>query len=385
MIRRHIKKLLTSVPSATYHTLNRIELSRASTLHNLALIQNRHPDFGIMPVLKGNAYGHGLEQMATILNQADCAFVTIDGYFEAAKIRDITKHPILVLGYIKPENVNVLDTKKCSFVVQDIKGLQSFGHLGKPVKIHVELNTGMNRMGLSEDELLPYLKTVKEFPNLRLEGVLTHLADADNPSNSSFTENQVELFDHLVEMIRRQGFAPKYIHIAHTAGSTKATSKYANALRLGIGLYGLNPLRQADAHYQDLAALQPVLELKSTVVKVVSLKKGDKVSYGGTFTAPKAMNIGVLPLGYYEGVPRALSNVGTVTVGHTKLPIVGRVCMNHAMLDLRGTDIKVGDEITVISSNPSLPNSVDQICDTHNLFNYSFVTNLSSSIRRIII
>ncbi len=385
MLRKQIKKLLSLSSSRKYHTLNWIELSKNNVLSNVDLVQNLHPDFGMMPVLKGNAYGHGLTQMATILNQADCAFVAVDGYFEAAKIRDITRHHILVLGYIKPENFSLLDTKKCSFVVQDIEALRAFGRLGKPVKIHLELNTGMNRLGLSESELLPYLETFKDFPNLHLEAVMTHLADADNPADSSFTENQVKQFDQLVKKIRGEGWAPKYIHIAHTAGSAKATSKYANALRLGIGLYGLNPLRTSDNHYQELVGLSPVLELKSTVIKIVHLKTGDKVSYGGTFTAPQAMDIGVLPLGYYEGVPRELSNTGSVSFDGQQLPIVGRVCMNHTMIDLRGADIKVGDEVTIISQDRSQPNSIDRLCAEHNLFNYSFATNLSSTIRRVII
>ncbi len=385
MIRRHIKKILSWSPSSKYRTLNRIELSRANVLENLTLIQKQHPDFGIMPVLKGNAYGHGLEQMATILNQADCAFLAIDGYFEAAKIRDISKHPILVLGYIKPENVSLLDTKRCSFVVQDVGDLGSFGQCGKPVKIHLELDTGMNRMGLSEDELLPYLKAIKQFPNLHLEGIMTHLADADNADGSFFTENQVELFDHLVEVVHSQGFAPKYIHIAQTAGSVKAKSRSANSLRFGIGLYGLNPLNSSDSHYHELAGLKPVLELKSTVVKIVHLKKGDKVSYGGSFTAPKAMDIGVLPLGYYEGVSRELSNKGVVTFGAHQLPIVGRVCMNHTMIDLHGSTIKVGDTVTVINQDPTQPNSIQAIAEQCRTISYVIATKLSSSIRRLII
>lgn len=354
-------------------------------LWNVELVRRQYAGDRIIPVLKSNAYGHGLEQTAEILNGADCAFLAVDGYFEAAKIRDITRHHILVLGYIKPENVKLLDTRKCSFVVQDVEGLRAFGRLGKQVRIHLELNTGMNRLGLSSDELSEYLKTLQQYPKLELEGVMSHLADADNDRDSSYTERQVAVFDDTVASIHRQGFSPAYVHIAQTAGSAKAKSQYANAIRLGIGLYGISPLSETDPQASGFKGLRPVLTLESTIVKVVELQKGDRVSYNGIFTAPKAMKIGVLPLGYYEGVPRELSNKGSVAYGDNDLPIVGRVCMNHTMIDLKDSTAMVGDAVTVISRDPPRPNSVQQTCRTHGLFSYQFVTKLSSSIRRTVV
>lgn len=367
-----------------YKTLNTIELSRTAMLHNVALLLQQHPSFGIIPVLKSNAYGHGLREVAEILNGADCAFLAVDGYFEAAKIRYITRHRLLVLGYILPENVFLVDTERCSFVVQDIAGLEAFGKLDRPVNVHLELNTGMNRLGLSVKELGPYLETFKQFPNLRLEGVMSHLADADNDTDNSFTERQVEVFDRQVDQIRDAGFEPEIVHIAQTAGSTKARSQYANAVRLGIGLYGLNPLDTKDDRYRELAGLRPVLSLKGTIIKVIDLKPGDTVGYNRTFVAKRAMRIGVLPLGYYEGLPRELSNVGILTAQGRDLPIVGRVSMNHVMVELNN-DLGVGDQVTVFSSDPSQPNAVANIASRHHLFTYSLATSLASSIRRSIV
>ena len=244
----------------------------------------------------------------------------MDGYFEAAKIGDITNHKILVLGYIKPANVKLLDTKKCTFVpFQRHEGLEAFASLNKPVKVHLELNTGMNRLGLQSDELMPYLQTLIKHRSLILDGVMTHLADADNPYDDLYTIRQTNLFDGYIKSILDFGLNPKYIHIAQTAGSTKTVSKYANSMRLGIGLYGINPLEAGDKHFNELSELQPVLELKSTVIKTIEMKTGDKVSYNGIFTASKTMKIGVLPLGYYEGIPRELSNKGLVTYGNQAL------------------------------------------------------------------
>ncbi len=368
-----------------YKVLNRVELSRAAVLHNVALVQAQHPGFQTMPVLKSNAYGHGLREIAGILNDADCDLLAVDGYFEATRIRRITNHRILVLGYVASENVTLLDTKRCSFVVQDTDMLAALGKLHRPVRVHLELNTGMNRLGLSHKELPAYLAVLKQYPNLQLEGIMSHLADADNPSNDALTKRQVEQFDASVEEIRSEGFAPKYIHIAQTAGSTKASSRYANALRLGIGLYGVSPLTSDDAKSGMLSGLQPVLSLKSTIIKVIDLAPGDVVGYNATFQAKQSMRIGVLPIGYYEGVPRTLSNAGVFTASKHILPIVGRVSMNHTMFDLGDSGRHVGDEVTVFSADPAQPNAIASIATQHNLFSYSLLTGISSSIRRQIV
>lgn len=388
MLKRAAKRAIKHLRQQSFVPLNSIGLSHSAVMHNFSLFQERHPDISIMPVLKANAYGHGLVQMAEILNELPCAFLAVDGYFEAAAIRYITKHPILVMGYVRPENTGRLDTKRCSFVIQDKAGLEALKRLKRPVKIHLELNTGMNRLGLRPEELDSYLDCVSSLSqrtNLMLEGVMSHLADADNELDDSFTEQQTKLFDQMVKHIRVRGFTPRFVHLAQTAGSLKAQSQYANSLRLGLGLYGLNPLGKQDGKRAELNNLKPVLNFKSTIIKVMELKKGDRVSYNGIFTAPREMKIGVLPVGYYEGLPRALSNVGVVLYDHRPLRIVGRICMNHTMIDLEDTEVKVGSEITVISSDPTQPNSIDRLCLDHNLFNYSFATSMASTIRRIIV
>lgn len=368
--------------SRTYHTLNAITLSREHVLHNVSLIQRQHPRQAIIPVLKANAYGHGLKEIATILNSVECPFLAVDGYFEAGRIRFVTKHRLLVLGYVLPENVPLLDTKRCSFVVQDIATIKAFGILGRHVRIHLELNTGMNRLGIHGDEISLFLEAIQRYPSLELEGVMTHLADADDPTDEISVQEQVRIFDACIEQIHMAGFQPIYMHIVQTAGSVKVKSRYANALRLGIGLYGINPLFPDDPHYEVLQGLRPVLSLTSTIIKVIDLKKGDPVSYGGTFIAPQPMRIGVLPLGYYEGIPRRLSNKGVVTHSVVVLPIVGKVCMNHTMIDLRGTTLEAGDTITVFSDEPTMPNSFSRIGSEYGLFPYVLLVKLSSSIRR---
>ncbi len=384
MLRRNIKKIIKRLDYNHYETYNVIEISRNNLLHNLHFFQNQNPNQLVIPVIKSNAYGHGLREVSSILESAGVKLVAVDGYFEANTVIETTSCDVLVMGAVRPENAHIVNTKRCSFVVQDIDTLRAFAELNKKVRIHLELNTGMNRLGLSENELAPYLSFLKSNPQLQLEGVMSHLADADNPSND-FTIRQAELFNSMVGHILSEGWNPKYIHLAQTAGTTKISNHQTNALRLGIGLYGINPLQPDDDQYQNLEKLKPVLSLKSTVIKVQELTKGDKVSYNGIFTATSPTRIGVLPVGYYEGYPRSLSNKGIVTYKQKPQPVVGRVCMNHTMINITDSDSKVGSVVTLIDTDQNAPNSVKNICKDHDLFSYQLVTGLSEKVKRIVV
>jgi alanine racemase len=242
----------------------------------------------------------------------------------------------------------------------------------------------MNRYGAKPDGMAKLTKIILSYKNLTLEGVMSHLADSDGDDPAAVGA-AVENFDKCVEQVRAAGANLAILHVAQTAGSVRGKSKYANAMRLGIGLYGINPFSRGHKANKFLKDLKPALRLVSTITKVTQLQKGDKVSYNYTFTAPKAMTIGVLPLGYYEGLNRALSNAGSVKIGSKFVPIVGRVCMNHAMISLEDTKAKVGDEVVVYSNNPADQNSIDSIASEHGLFNYNLLTALSPDIRRVLV
>ncbi len=366
-----------------FQPYNRIEVSRSTLLRNFDLLESLSPGT-ILPVLKGNAYGHGLEAVATILRDRRFPYIAVDGYFEALRIREVTRQPILVMGAIAPQNFKHMNCRKFTFVMGDIAGITALAETGQMVKVHLELETGMGRHGITEQKLSTVLALLKQWPNLQLEGIMSHLADADNPNNG-YTERQVAKFDELVENILAAGFAPAFIHLAQTAGTPKVHSRYANTTRVGIGLYGINPLEDKDPAAIRLASLHPVLKLMSTIAREFEAEAGESISYGCTFMAKHASHIGVLPLGYYEGVPRALSNLGVATSGNQKLPIVGRVCMNHTMIDLTKTKLQQGDEVTVISDQPDDPNSIQGICQTAKLFNYEILIGLNENIRRVIV
>lgn len=367
-----------------FKPLNTVELSRSAFLHNFDFFQEQSPGH-VLPVLKANAYGHGLEEITKILWDREFPYIAVDGYFEALKIHDVSPNqPVLVMGAIDPENYKFMKFTNMAFVVQTKAAIEALAERRIPIKVHLEINTGMNRHGIEPEELEEYLNLLNKHSNIELEGVMTHLASADVPHDRTAAE-QAKVFDECVEQILETGIKPALIHIGQSAGSLRIKSKHANAIRPGFGLYGVNPFEPEDSHFKDLENLRPALRLVSKIGKVREIKKGEKVSYGGTFTAKYAMRIGVLPLGYYEGMPRALSNKGKVLFGKHKLPIVGRVCMNHTMIELSGTDLVEGDEVVVISDNTTDPNSFWNIDRHTGVYRYTLMTSINSNLHRKIV
>ncbi|HSW78167.1 MAG TPA: alanine racemase [Candidatus Chromulinivoraceae bacterium] len=362
---------------------NQIEVSQSAIRHNLSLFSSL-TDKQIIPVLKGNAYGHGLALVTQSLKDVNIPYIAVDGYFEALRIREVSKQPVLVMGAISPINFGRMKYDDFTFVVQDVTTVDALGATGKSIKVHLECNTGMNRYGVRRTEINALVRLILSYPNLHLEGVMSHLADSDG-EDSMTVDAAVTLFDECVETVLDAGGKPTLFHVAQTAGSLKVHSKYANAMRLGIGLYGINPFSATSPFYKNLHDLKPVLCFTSTVTKVILLEKGDGVSYNYTYKAPKKMKLGIIPAGYYEGVPRALSNVGLIKIGHRYAPIVGRVCMNHTMINLDGIPAKVGDVVEIFSNTTGDRTTVDFIAHDHALFNYSLLTALSGDVRRVLI
>jgi len=379
-IRNRIDSLLRRLEK-DFVTHNRIEVSQSAILHNLDLFK-RLSGMQAIPVLKGNAYGHGVKVVSQALKGQRLPYIAVDGYFEALQVREVSGQPVLVMGAIAAENYARLKYDNFAFVVHDEASIRALGNTGKHIRVHLECNTGMNRYGAKTDELTALVKLILHYKHLVLEGVMSHLADSDGDDPAT-VDVAVGKFDTCVEIIRAAGANPTWLHVAQSAGSIKAKSRYANAFRLGVGLYGSNPFPHNHALY--IKGMQPALTLVSTITKIIQLQKGDKVSYNYTFTAPKDMRIGVLPIGYYEGVNRALSNVGTVKVGKKSAPIVGRICMNHTTVSLDGIAANEGDEVVVYSNNLTDKNAIDVITCDHNLFNYVLLAALSKDVRRVLI
>lgn len=370
-----ISKLL-KIFKKEYFTLNKIEISKDNLVDNYQYLSSLNRKVKIAPVLKSNGYGHGITEVAKILDTKKCPFFCVDSLYEAYElIKAKIKTPILIMGYTDPENFKA---KKLpfSYAVFDIELARILNKYQSGCNVHIFVDTGMNREGVPLAKLPKFLKEIKKLENIKIEGLMSHLASADD-SKDSLNKIQINNFKKAQEILKREGIKPKWIHLQNSDGlALHLEGVNVNMARAGLALNGISKNQN----------LKPVLSLKSKIIQVKNLQKGDRVGYDGTFIAKKPMTFGVLPLGYYDGVDRRLSNKGFVKVGGTYCPIIGKVSMNITTIDLSPIyNTFVGQEVIVYSNNPEDKNSIENTAKICQTIPYTLLVHLAESIKRIII
>lgn len=373
-----------------YQVLNQITVSRKALLSNYHYFAKLNPQARIAPVLKANAYGHGLDGIAKLVDKdLSAPFICVDSLYEAYELYKLgIKTPILVMGYTNPKNYAVWKKLPFSFAVFDPQTLLALNKHQPGAKIHIKLDTGMCRLGLQSQDIPDFIQTIKQCKSILVEGIFSHLSQADNPSKITFTNHQISRFKNMASEFEKAGYTFKWKHIAASSGASFIRDPYFNLIRLGLGFYGYTPF---GPHTKEGRVgrknLRPALELISHISQIKEVPIDSEVGYGGTYKAKQKEVIAILPLGYNEGLPRQLSNLGVVTLADGGLcKIVGKVSMDMCMIRLpRGTKIKVGDIVTIISRNPKKPNCVSQHAQIMGNIDYTLLTGLHPSIRRRII
>lgn len=348
------------------------------------------PDTRMIAVIKTDGYGHGSVPIAKSLEKLDFMFgFAVATFEEAMQLRDagITL-PILILGYTFPysyEKMILNDIRPCVFRDDMVDELDAqAAKLGKKVKVHVKVDTGMGRIGITPDEDgFQFIKRLTEKRNIEIEGVFTHFARADERDKTS-ARKQLQLFKGFTDRMEKElGLKNLIKDCSNSAGILEMPEANLDVVRAGITLYGLAPSGEVD---MNRIALKPALSLYSTVVFVKELPEGSPVSYGGTFVTPKKMRVATIPLGYGDGYPRSLSNKGYVLICGKKAPILGRICMDQFMVDV--TDIpeaKEGSKVTLIGTDGNETITTDELGVLSGRFNYELVCDLGKRIPRVYI
>lgn len=376
----------------SYQTLNKIEVSRDNLLHNYHYLSNLNKKVQIAPVLKSNGYGHGIANVAHILEKSEIPFFCVDSLFEAYELQKAKiKLPILVMGYTNPENFKV---KKLpyQFAVYDIETATVLNKYQQGAKIHIFVDSGMHREGVTVEELPEFLNELKDLSNIKIEGLMSHLASSESDKDPLF-QNQIKQFKKAKEICKENKVNPKWFHIAATGSIINPTTRpiiasVSNLARAGLALYGYSPYPMDPDFHQDNAAhhLKPALTLTTKIIQIKKVAKGEKIGYDGTYMVKKDTIIGVLPVGYYDGVDRRLSNKGIFLVDSLPCAILGRVSMNINIIDLSNVkNPKVGQEVKVYSSNPKDKNSIVNCAKICNTIPYDLLVNLAETTRRVIV
>lgn len=358
-----------------------------SNIRNIRKITN--PNAMIMGVVKADAYGHGAIVVSrTILeNGADrLAVATID---EAAALRaEFPSTPIMMLS--GADEFNAADIVRNDIIpaVFDISLAAALSkaavNMHKTVKIHIKLDTGMNRIGIQHNDsrLVSIVKQISEMPGIEIEGAFTHFSKADE-KDLSYARLQYDRFMASVGAIEDAGIPIKIKHCCNSASIANFPEMHLDMVRAGIILYGLYPSEDFD---KSLISLTPAMTFKARISDIKPVPKGSLISYGGIYSAPEDMPIGTISVGYADGYSRILSGKAYVLAGGERKAVLGRICMDQCMFDMRNVhNISVGDSVVLFGGQNGNTIPVEEIAQMMGTINYEIVCIIGKRVPRIYI
>ena len=363
-------------------------VSQSALLGNYRIFRRMIPNgVRMLTLMKADAYGHGAVWAARLLEADGCEFFGVATAGEALELREAgIRTPILILGYTPGCDIPALAKAHVAQCVPDPDAAREYSDALKgttlTLPVHAALDTGMGRYGVDARDpaaAAEALSGIAALPNLCFEGVFTHFADADNPSDA-YTPTQEGRFASVVKKLRESGVKIPIAHCENSAAMIKYDTYRFDMTRLGISLYGIAP--SAPTPLPD--GLAPVMSLHTTVVQLRELAPGESVSYGRRFVADRPTKIAVVRLGYGDGFPRSLTNCGKMLVRGAFAPIAGTVCMDACMLDV--TDIPGvcrGDDVIVFGSDGEHTITAQEVADTCGTIPYELVTRLMPRVERI--
>jgi alanine racemase len=352
----------------------------------------------IMAIVKADAYGHGATFVARELAECGVDFFGVSSLDEAMQLRENgINQNVLILGYTNPVEENIKKLIKYNIIqmVFDFDYVKTIskiaGICGESIKIHIKIDTGMNRIGFrytsknKDNDIVAKIKEMKSLDNIICEGICTHFALADE-KKSNFTREQVELFQELLDMLEKENIYFDIKHAANSGGTINFKNTHFDYVRPGLILYGLYPSKSMAAECENIG-LVPTMQLKTIISQIHEVKKGETVSYGRTYIAgEKDIVAATLPIGYADGFSRLLSNSASVIVNGKQVPVIGRVCMDQTMIDITNCEnVKVGDIVTVFGYDEGSGEhiTVEHVADMMETINYEVVCLIGKRVPRI--
>lgn len=381
------------------HSSSIITLNQAAVNNNLKFLKRKLGSRVIISaVVKANAYGHGIEQMVPLLEQAGVNHFSVFDYTEASRVAKSLGNPcpIMIMGWVSDSDLKDAITRGFEFFVFNLERLNKTLELAKALnikaKIHIEAETGMNRSGLNLADLKEALNLLHQNQELfELKGFCTHLAGAESITNYYRIQQQIKRFHRMQTIVEAAGFKPELIHMANSAAAFVYPKTRMNLVRVGIMLYGFWSSTETFIHYVNSKVkktdpLQRVLDWKSQVMALKEIKTGEFVSYGTSYLAQADVKTALIPVGYSCGYSRSLSNRGRVLIHGHRCSIIGVVNMNMIIADVTNLiDVEVGDEVVIIGKQGDLEIKVSAFGDSSNQLNYEVLAHMPDKINRKVI
>ena len=365
------------------------EISLDNLAHNVREVRRiTNEKAEITAVIKADAYGHGAINVASALIENGISRFAVSILDEGIELRESgVKIPILILGYTDPQiadEVLKYDMEQTVYSLDVAEALSKEAvKQNKIAKIHIKIDTGMNRIGLKpDDEAVQLIKKICALPNIQLIGVYTHFASADE-TDKTYTRNQYRKFEEICETIECEGIDTGMKHCSNSAAVVDLLEMHSDMVRTGILLYGLAPSN--DVQLSKLL-LKQVMSLKVRISHVKEIEAGQCVSYGRKFTATKKTKVATLPIGYADGYTRMLSGKAEVLIKGYRAPIIGTICMDQCMADVTDIpDVCTGDEAVMFGEQDGNFISIDEVAAKLNTVNYEIVNMISKRIPRVYI
>ncbi|HEX3775095.1 MAG TPA: alanine racemase [Polyangiaceae bacterium] len=364
----------------------RAEVNLANLRHNLRIVQRAAGGAQVWAVLKADGYGHGAKAVARTLERAGANGICVALLEEGIELRQAgIQVPILITGGYYGRAWGELLRHDLTPVVHDPSQLEAIADEVKfsgaePLNVHVKIDTGMARLGIAPQEVPAMAKALRRFPEVRLQGLMTHFACADAAEPESL-DHQLDLFEQSTLAFRNEGILPLLRHAANSAALLKSPRSWLDVVRPGIALFGVEPAAGV------CPELRPVMRVRSEIVALRELPEGAPVGYGATFRTTRPSRIATVPVGYADGFSRALSNRGALLVRGKRAPVVGAVSMDMTMLDVTEiADVRVGDECVVLGAQKGTLGqdqiSAEEIASTLGTIPWEVLTDISRRVPR---
>ncbi|GHP46695.1 alanine racemase [Helicobacter pylori] len=370
-----------------------VEVDTASLRHNFSTVKSIVPkDAHIMAVVKANAYGAGAIKASEIFLQEGANYLGVATLDEALELRShFSKTPILILGYSPNSNASMLVDNDLSTMIFSLEQAEVFSQMAlksqKRLKIHLKIDTGMHRLGLEPNfKSIEIIKKIRTLKGLEVEGIFTHLSNAD-AKIKTHAKNQMKAFNAFLEQLLDQKIEFQYRHAYNSAGILSLCNgnenRFLNLYRPGIMLYGFYPSNGMKETCPTI--LKNVISLKAQIVQIRSVKKGEFIGYGEHFYTNEETLVGVLALGYADGLMRALGNRIQVAINNQLAPLIGKVCMDQCFVKLNNIQAKEGDEVILFGDKSAKANDASEIAALLNTIPYETISTLSKRLERIYI
>ncbi|KAA6493584.1 alanine racemase [Helicobacter pylori] len=370
-----------------------VEVNSASLRHNFNAVKSIVPkDACVMAVVKANAYGAGAIKASEIFLQEGANYLGVATLDEALELRShFSKTPILILGYSPNSNASMLIDNDLSAMIFSLEQAEVFSQMAlksqKRLKIHLKIDTGMHRLGLEPNfKSIETIKKIRALKGLEVEGIFTHLSNAD-AKIKTHAKNQMKAFNAFLEQLLDQKIEFQYRHAYNSAGILSLCNGNENRLlnlyRPGIMLYGFYPSNGMKETCPTI--LKNVISLKAQIVQIRSVKKGEFIGYGDHFYTNEETLVGVLALGYADGLMRALGNRIQVAINNQLAPLIGKVCMDQCFVKLNNIQAKEGDEAILFGDKSAKANDASEIAALLNTIPYETISTLSKRLERVYI